>query len=166
MASSATCGVCRAGGDVHRKVNDSSAAASSRSSLCSSTVAPDRPAAEPRLEVRSASSTWSAEKMDLLGTSVLQGRTSGAGARSGCAGRRAGSVRASSVAALPGAKAAAATSVLAGAVRAGFWHGMRQLDRCPHYSDRGVFVRAQPRRGHATHATRRSGLGGTTGSGA
>ena len=62
MASSATCGACARAATFTAKVNDSSAAASSRSSLYSSTVAPDRPAAEPRLEVRSASPTWCAER--------------------------------------------------------------------------------------------------------
>ena len=105
MASSATCGACARAATFTAKVNDSSAAASSRSSLYSSTVAPDRPAAEPRLEVRSASPTWCAERR--TSSDGLYCRTSGAGARSGCAGRRAGSVSASSVAALPGAMAAA-----------------------------------------------------------
>ena len=57
MASNASWGAWARAATLTAKVKASSASASSRSNLYSSTDAPDKPAAEPRLEVRNASPT-------------------------------------------------------------------------------------------------------------
>jgi len=62
----------RAGGDIDYE-SDSGASASSRSSLYSSTVAPDSPAAEPRLELRSAFGTWTDALRQQVGTEGRRG---------------------------------------------------------------------------------------------